>query len=56
MYRQGAMADVVVRGLDPRIDLSAKRDGLHRTSGLPEVRSFEGRKSGRLDVRGQVRQ
>jgi len=29
------------RALDPRIHLLAKKDGLHRTSGLPEVRTFK---------------
>ena len=40
-----------MRGLDPRIHLLAKKDGLHRTSGLPEVRTFKCRKSGKPDLR-----
>src|SRR5262245_34279009 len=38
-------------GFDPRIHLLTRKDGLHRTSGLPEVRTFKCRKSGRPDVR-----
>jgi hypothetical protein len=36
-----------MRGLDPRIHLIANKDGLHRTSGLPEVRTKACRKSGK---------
>jgi hypothetical protein len=49
-----------MRGLDPRIHLFAKsfskKDGLHRNSGLPELRSFMRRKSGKPDLRCQARQ
>jgi len=30
----------VMRGLDPRIQLFRKMDGLHRISGLPELRAL----------------
>jgi hypothetical protein len=51
----------VMRGLDPRIHLLrkkvfAKMDGLHRNSGLPELRSIMRRKSGKPDLRCQARQ
>jgi hypothetical protein len=50
-----------MRGLDPRIHLLAKKssrekDGLHRNSGLPELRSIMRRKSGKPDLRCQARQ
>jgi hypothetical protein len=50
-----------MRGLDPRIHLLrmkvfAKMDGLHRNSGLPELRSIMRRKSGKPDLRCQPRQ
>jgi hypothetical protein len=50
-----------MRGLDPRIHLLrkkvfAKMDGLHRNSGLPELRSIMRRKSGKPDLRCQARQ
>ena len=44
-------------GIDPRIHLLAKEDGLHRTSGLPEVRtSTECRKPGIPGLRVKPRQ
>jgi hypothetical protein len=51
----------VMRGLDPRIHLLrkkvfAKMDGLHRNSGLPELRNIICRKSGKPDLRCQARQ
>jgi hypothetical protein len=51
----------VMRGLDPRIHLLrkkvfAKMDGLHRNSGLPELRSIMRRKAGKPDLRCQARQ
>jgi hypothetical protein len=49
-----------MRGLDPRIHplgkKFAKLDGLHRNSGLPELRSIMRRKSGKPDLRCQARQ
>jgi hypothetical protein len=49
-----------MRGLDPRIHLFAKgfakADGLQRNSGVPELRSFVRRKSGKPDLRCQPRQ
>jgi hypothetical protein len=50
-----------MRGLDPRIHLVRKKsftktDGLHRNSGLPELRSIMRRKSGKPDLRSQARQ
>jgi hypothetical protein len=50
-----------MRGLDPRIHLLRKKlvpkmDGLHRNSGLPELRSIMRRKSGKPDLRCQARQ
>jgi hypothetical protein len=50
-------SSTVMRGLDPRIHLLAKEDGLHRTSGLPEVRtSTECRKPGIPGLRVKPRQ
>jgi len=50
-----------MRGRDPRIHLLRKKgltkvDGLHRNSGLPELRSIIRRKSGKPDLRCQARQ
>jgi hypothetical protein len=49
------------RAHDPRIHLLcknvfAKVDGLHRNSGLPELRIIKRRKSGKPDLRCQARQ
>jgi hypothetical protein len=45
----------VTRGLDPRVHLLPKNfceeDGLHRNSGLPELRNMMRRTSGKPDVR-----
>src|ERR1700682_193144 len=40
---------VVMRGLDPRIHPFREDDGLHRNSGLPELRRAERRKSSEPD-------
>ena len=49
---------VVTPGLDPgvhRIKWFIEEDGLHRNSGLPELRTIECRKSGKPDLRCQAR-
>jgi hypothetical protein len=53
---RGARSTAVMRGLDPRIHLLAKKDGLHRNSGLLELRIFTRRTSGKPDLRCQARQ
>jgi hypothetical protein len=47
-----------MRGLDPRIyrKKALHQDGLHRNSGLPELRRIMRRKSGKPDLRCQARQ
>src|SRR4029450_4523878 len=45
------------RGVHPlRKGPFSLRDGLHRNSGLPELRSMVRRKSGKPDLRGQAQQ
>jgi hypothetical protein len=51
----------VTRGRDPRVHRASQNafcedDGLHRNSGLPELRRIMRRKSGKPDLRCQVRQ
>ena len=53
--------DARERAYDPRIHLLRKKvftkmDGLHRNSGLPELRRITRRKSGKPDLRCQARQ
>jgi hypothetical protein len=50
MRGQKRVEDARKRAYDPRIHLLAKDDGLHRNSGLPELRSMMRRKSGKPDL------
>ena len=61
MRGQKRVEDARERAYDPRIHLLRKKvltkmDGLHRNSGLPELRSIMRRKSGKPDLRCQARQ
>jgi hypothetical protein len=61
MRGQKRVEDARERAYDPRIHLLCekvfpKMDGLHRNSGLPELRTITRRKSGKPDLRCQVRQ
>jgi hypothetical protein len=56
MRGQKRVEDARERAYDPRIHLLAKKDGLHRNSGLPELRNIMRRKSGKPDLRCQARQ
>jgi hypothetical protein len=61
MRGQKRVEDARERAYDPRIHLLreklfTKMDGLHRNSGLPELRSIMRRKSGKPDLRCQARQ
>jgi hypothetical protein len=60
MRGHSASEDARERAYDPRIHLLRekflKMDGLHRNSGLPELRSIMRRKSGKPDLRCQARQ
>jgi hypothetical protein len=61
MRGQKRVEDARERAYDPRIHrlrekLFTKMDGLHRNSGLPELRSIMRRKSGKPDLRCQARQ
>jgi hypothetical protein len=60
MRGQKRVEDARERAYDPRIHLlrksSSQNDGLHRNSGLPELRSIMRRKSGKPDLRCQARQ
>jgi hypothetical protein len=61
MRGQKRVKDARERAYDPRIHLLRKRgftkmDGLHRNSGLPELRTIIRRKSGKPDLRCQARQ
>src|SRR5262249_56504058 len=54
----GRCLRLVMPGLDPGIHLLCKKvftkaDGLHRNSGLPELRNFMRRKTGKHDLRFQ---
>jgi hypothetical protein len=57
MRGHSASEDARKRAYDPRIHRKKKRfiqgDGLHRNSGLPELRSIMRRKSGKPDLRCQ---
>jgi hypothetical protein len=55
MRGQKRAEDARERAYDPRIHLLTKKDGLHRNSGLPELRVFKRRKSGKPDLRCQAR-
>ena len=60
MRGQKRVEDARERAYDPRIHLLckevfAKVDGLHRNSGLPELRTIIRRKSGKPDLRCQAR-
>jgi hypothetical protein len=61
MRGQKRVEDARERAYAPRIHLLRKKsltkmDGLHRNSGLPELRSIIRRKSGKPDLRCQARQ
>jgi hypothetical protein len=61
MRGQTRVEDARKRAYDPRIHplrkkVSTKMDGLHRNSGLPELRIIMRRKSGKPDLRCQARQ
>jgi hypothetical protein len=61
MRGQKRVEDVRERAYDPRIHLLRKKVvskmmGLHRNSGLPELRNIVRRKSGKPDLRCQARQ
>jgi hypothetical protein len=61
MRGQKRVEDARERAYDPRIHpllqkVFTKTDGLHRNSGLPELRSIMRRKSGKPDLRCQARQ
>jgi hypothetical protein len=59
MRGQKRVEDARERAYDPRIHLPEtfhQGDGLHRNSGLPELRIFKSRKSGKPDLRCQARQ
>ena len=61
MRGQKRVEDARERAYDPRIHLLCeevflKMDGLHRNSGLPELRTIIRRKSGKPDLRCQARQ
>jgi hypothetical protein len=60
MRGHSASEDARKRAYDPRIHQKKKRfiqgDGLHRNSGLPELRGIVRRKSGKPDLRCQARQ
>jgi hypothetical protein len=69
MRGQKRVEDARERAYDPRMNalmtrasiflaksFFAKKDGLHRNSGLPELRNIVRRKSGRPDLRCQARQ
>jgi len=61
MRGQKRVEDARKRACDPRIHLLRKKaftkmDGLHRNSGLPELRIIMRRKSGKPDLRCQARQ
>jgi hypothetical protein len=61
MRGQKRVEDARERAYDPRIHplcakAFTKMDGLHRNSGLPELRSIMRRKSGKPDLRCQARQ
>jgi hypothetical protein len=60
MRGQKCVEEARERAYDPRIHLLRKSfsqsDGLHRNSGLPELRSIMRRKSGKPDLRCQARQ
>jgi hypothetical protein len=58
MRGQKRVEDARERAYDPRIHRknSFEADGLHRNSGLPELRSIVRHKSGKPDLWGQARQ
>jgi hypothetical protein len=61
MRGQKRVEDARERAYHPRIHLSSRNvftniDGLHRNSGLPELRNIICRKSGKPDLRCRARQ
>jgi hypothetical protein len=59
MRGQKRVEDARERAYDPRIHRKKRfiqADGLHRNSGLPELRTIMRRKSGKPDLRCQARQ
>jgi hypothetical protein len=61
MRGQKRVEDARERAYDPRIHRPSQKspsegDGLHRNSGLPELRIIVRRKSGKPDLRCQARQ